>query len=40
MAKPVKPEPKFFLVDHIYAKGLRFLLRYLVRGSAVAPAGR
>lgn len=24
MAKPVKPEPKFFLVDHIYAKGLRF----------------
>lgn len=24
MAKPVKPEPKFFLVDHIYAKGLGF----------------
>jgi len=24
MAKPVKPEPKFFLVDHLYAKGLRF----------------
>ncbi len=24
MAKPVKPEPKFFLVDNIYAKGLQF----------------
>jgi hypothetical protein len=24
MAKPVKPEPKFFLVDHLYAKGLAF----------------
>ena len=24
MAKPVKPEPKFFLVDHVYAKGLQF----------------
>src|ERR1700750_2685104 len=24
MAKPVKPAPKFFLVDHLYAKGLPF----------------
>jgi len=24
MAKPVTPEPKFFLVDHLYEKGLRF----------------
>jgi len=24
MAQPVKPEPKFFLVDHIYDKGLGF----------------
>jgi Sulfotransferase domain len=24
MAKPLKPEPKFFLVDHMYAKGLSF----------------
>lgn len=24
MAKPVTPEPKFFLVDHLYAKGLAF----------------
>jgi hypothetical protein len=24
MAKPVSPEPKFFLVDHLYAKGLPF----------------
>jgi len=24
MAKPVKPEPKFFLVDHLYEKGLQY----------------
>jgi hypothetical protein len=24
MAQPVKPEPKFFLVDHVYDKGLTF----------------
>jgi hypothetical protein len=24
MARPLKPEPKFFLVDHVYAKGLKF----------------
>jgi len=24
MAQPVKPEPKFFLVDHLYEKGLQF----------------
>src|SRR5689334_22661946 len=24
MAKPVKPEPKFFLVDHLYARGLEY----------------
>jgi Sulfotransferase domain len=24
MARPVKPEPKFFLVDHLYKKGLTF----------------
>jgi len=24
MARPVKPEPKFFLVDHLYEKGLTF----------------
>jgi Sulfotransferase domain len=24
MARPLKPEPKFFLVDHVYEKGLKF----------------
>lgn len=24
MAKPIKPEPKFFLVDHLYERGLEF----------------
>jgi len=24
MSRPVKPEPKFFLVDHVYDKGLKF----------------
>jgi len=24
MARPLKPEPKFFLVDHLYDKGLKF----------------
>lgn len=24
MARPLKPEPKFFLVDHVYEKGLSF----------------
>jgi hypothetical protein len=24
MARPVTPEPKFFLVDHVYQKGLKF----------------
>jgi hypothetical protein len=24
MARPLKPEPKFFLVDHVYDKGLKF----------------
>lgn len=24
MARPLKPEPKFFLVDHLYTKGLEF----------------
>ena len=24
MARPLKPEPKFFLVDHVYDKGLNF----------------
>ena len=37
MAKPVKPEPKFFLVDHIYAKGLGF---YADTWFAAARAGQ
>lgn len=37
MAKPVKPEPKFFLVDHLYAKGLAF---YSDTWFAAAPADR
>jgi sulfotransferase family protein len=37
MAKPVKPEPKFFLVDHLYAKGLQ---HYSDTWFAAAPAGR
>src|SRR5262245_33370227 len=37
MAKPVKPEPKFFLVDHLYAKGLPF---YADTWFAPAPADR
>ena len=24
MSRPVKPEPKFFLVDHLYDRGLKF----------------
>ena len=36
MAKPVKPEPKFFLVDSTYAKGLQF---YSDTWFAAAPAG-
>jgi hypothetical protein len=37
MAKPVKPEPKFFLVDHVYAKGVAF---YAETWFAAAPPGR
>jgi Sulfotransferase domain len=36
MAKPVTPEPKFFLVDDLYRRGLRF---YSERWFAEAPAG-
>jgi Sulfotransferase family len=37
MAKPVKPEPKFFLVDDLYAKGLP---HYSATWFADVPAGR
>ena len=37
MAKPVKPEPKFFLVDHLYEQGLE---SYSCRWFADAPADR
>lgn len=37
MAKPLKPEPKFFLVDHLYAQGLR---SYSDRWFADVPADR
>jgi hypothetical protein len=32
MAKPVTPEPKFFLVDHLYAKGLQHYARTWFEG--------
>jgi sulfotransferase family protein len=37
MAKPAKPEPKFFLVDDLYAKGLRY---YSDTWFAASPDGR
>jgi hypothetical protein len=37
MAKPAKPEPKFFLVDELYAKGID---HYARTWFADAPAGR
>lgn len=37
MAQPVQPEPKFFLVDEIYARGLEY---YSTQWFAAAPAGR
>ena len=37
MAKPLKPEPKFFLVDDLYARGLAY---YSARWFAGAPADR
>ena len=37
MAKPVRPEPKFFLVDETYARGLDW---YLSTWFAEVPAGR
>jgi hypothetical protein len=37
MAKPLKPEPKFFLVDDLYAKGLAY---YSQRWFADAPSDR
>src|SRR5262245_54559624 len=37
MAKPIKPEPKFFLVDDLYAKGLA---HYAATWFSDVPAGR
>jgi hypothetical protein len=37
MAKPVKPEPKFFLVDHLYEKGIE---HYVRTWFGDVPAGR
>ncbi|MHB9073489.1 MAG: sulfotransferase family protein [Desulfobaccales bacterium] len=34
MSKPLKPEPKFFLVDELYAKGLEFYCRTCFAGAA------
>jgi sulfotransferase family protein len=37
MARPLKPEPKFFLVDHLYAKGIE---HYSRTWFADAPVGK
>ena len=37
MARPVKPEPKFFLVDHLYDKGLTFYAETWFAGAGDAP---
>jgi hypothetical protein len=36
MAQPVKPEPKFFLIDHLYEKGLRFYAETWFAGASDA----
>jgi len=38
MAKPVRPEPKFFLVDEIYERGLPYYLDTWFSGSESYPA--
>jgi hypothetical protein len=37
MAKPVKPEPKFFLVDDLYQRGLEYYARTWFNGAGEAP---
>jgi hypothetical protein len=37
MAKPAKPEPKFFLVDHLYEKGLEHYSRTWFADAGAAP---
>ena len=40
MAKPMQPEPKFFLIDELFEKGLNSLSRDVVLGtSAYGVAG-
>jgi hypothetical protein len=38
MAKPVRPEPKFFLVDELYERGFEHYLRTWFDGSATSAA--
>lgn len=38
MAKPVRPEPKFFLVDELYARGLQFYVDTWFAGADAYPA--
>ena len=38
MAKPVRPEPKFFLVDELYARGLRYYAETWFQGAATYAA--
>ncbi len=37
MAKPVTPEPKYFLVDHLYDKGLAFYADHWFAAAGAAP---
>ena len=37
MAKPLKPEPKFFLVDQLYEKGLEYYARTWFADAGAAP---
>jgi hypothetical protein len=38
MARPVRPEPKFFLVDELYARGLQFYVDTWFAGADAYPA--
>jgi len=37
MAKPTKPEPKFFLVDHLYERGIEYYARTWFDAAGAAP---
>jgi len=38
MAKPVRPEPKFFLVDDLYSRGIRYYVDTWFAGAGTYPA--